>query len=61
MNGRAAATLLILQAIAIAGPRVGWGGGSLQVPVDPRGIAMGGAFCAIADDATGPLLGIPLA
>lgn len=27
-------------------------GTSLQVPVGPRGIAMGGAFCAIADDAT---------
>jgi tetratricopeptide (TPR) repeat protein len=33
-------------------PAPSFAGMSLQVPVGPRGIAMGGAFCAIADDAT---------
>ena len=45
-------TLGLLFAASILVPAPGFAGMSLQVPVGPRGIAMGGAFCAIADDAT---------
>src|SRR5437867_2512336 len=44
--------LVSLAALATCLPGRSQAGTSLQVPVGPRGIAMGGAFCAIADDAT---------
>jgi tetratricopeptide (TPR) repeat protein len=54
MTLRGAATTFFMGAMAIAAPGVSRGGTALQVPVGPRGIAMGGAFTAIADDATAP-------
>lgn len=53
MNARVRSLVMVLLfTVPVCRPEAAGAGTSLQVPVGPRAIAMGGAFSAVADDAT---------
>jgi hypothetical protein len=56
MRARATALLSLLLAILAAGPAAAtkYAGEFLKIPVGARALGMGGAFTAVADDATAP-------
>jgi tetratricopeptide (TPR) repeat protein len=54
MKSRAALSWFATLVVALGLPGRAWSATNLEVPIGPRAIGMGGAFSAIADDATAP-------